>query len=272
MSRGKFIALIASAAVPAFVLVLAGIAKLNDPYLAGLFLNSTLNVPLTTAFTLARILAVFEIVAGTALVACVARSVIPALAAIGLYAVFVGLLIRLLVSHRYAATCGCFGDLFSGAGQHHLAAQCSLDIVLMTLLVIHLLIGHRAAAPRPPPDGVSGSDGSASVGGWHGNGWPPPELGGKRGAALAIRRGGLRRLRAYVGERVAMMDYPACRAKGWDLGSGPTEAQCKTMTARLKGSGMRWDPPNAAAMLALSGLADSDEWSAYWHSQGAQWN
>lgn len=86
------------------------------------------------------------------------------------------------------------------------------------------------------------------------------------------KREALRRLQAYVGERVAMMDYPACRAKGWDLGSGPTEAQCKTMTARLKGSGMRWDPPNAEALLALSGVADSDEWSAYWHSQGAQWN
>ena len=86
------------------------------------------------------------------------------------------------------------------------------------------------------------------------------------------KREAWRRLRAYVGERVAMMDYPACRAKGWDIGSGPTEAQCKTMTARLKGSGMRWDPPNAAAMLALSGLVDSGEWSAYWHGQGAQWN
>ena len=87
-----------------------------------------------------------------------------------------------------------------------------------------------------------------------------------------VKREALRRLRAYVGERVAMMDYPACRAKGWDIGSGPTEAQCKTLTARLKGSGMRWDPPNAAAMLALSGLVDSGEWSAYWHGQGAQWN
>ena len=86
------------------------------------------------------------------------------------------------------------------------------------------------------------------------------------------KREALRRLRAYVGERVAMMDYPTCRAKGWDIGSGPTEAQCKTMTARLKGSGMRWDPPNAAAMLALTGLMDSDEWSPYWRGQGAQWN
>jgi hypothetical protein len=89
---------------------------------------------------------------------------------------------------------------------------------------------------------------------------------------VPAKREALRRLRAYIGERVAMMDYPACRAKGWDIGSGPTEAQCKTMTARLKGSGMRWDPANATAMLALTALADSDEWLAYWHSQDAQWN
>lgn len=86
------------------------------------------------------------------------------------------------------------------------------------------------------------------------------------------KREALRRLRAYVGERVAMMDYPTSRAKGWDIGSGPTEAQCKTMTARLKGSGMRWDPANATTMLALTALADSNEWNAYWNTQGAQWN
>jgi hypothetical protein len=91
-------------------------------------------------------------------------------------------------------------------------------------------------------------------------------------ARAPAKREALRRLRAYVGERVAMMDDPACRAKGWDIGSGPTEAQCKTMTARLKGAGMRRDPANAEALLALSALADSGEWSAYWRGQGIQWN
>jgi len=86
------------------------------------------------------------------------------------------------------------------------------------------------------------------------------------------KREALRRLRNYVAERVSMMDYAACRAKGWDIGSGPTESLCKTMTARLKGSGMRWDPRNAEAMLALTALHDSREWNAYWHHQGAQWN
>jgi hypothetical protein len=86
------------------------------------------------------------------------------------------------------------------------------------------------------------------------------------------KQAALARLRNYVGERVTMLDYAACRAKGWDIGSGPTESLCKTMTARLKGSGMRWDPANAQAMLALTGLHDSREWDAYWRQNGAQWN
>ena len=35
-------------------------------------------------------------------------------------------------------------------------------------------------------------------------------------------------------------DYPSYRQKGWDIGSGPTEAGCKIIGERLKGSGMRW--------------------------------
>ena len=34
-----------------------------------------------------------------------------------------------------------------------------------------------------------------------------------------------------------MIQYPEFIAKGWQIGSGPTEATCKTLTARL-GSGM----------------------------------
>ena len=72
--------------------------------------------------------------------------------------------------------------------------------------------------------------------------------------------------RAY--EVVALVDgddpLSAKRAKGCDIGSGPTEASCKTTTARLKGSGMRWDPAGAQAMQHLTALEDSNEWEAYW--------
>jgi hypothetical protein len=57
------------------------------------------------------------------------------------------------------------------------------------------------------------------------------------------------RLISYASERHDMIRYPELRAKSWQIGSGPTEATCKTLTARLNGSGMRWDADNAEAIL-----------------------
>ena len=94
----------------------------------------------------------------------------------------------------------------------------------------------------------------------------------RRSTRSPTQREALRRLRNYIGERTSMIRYPQNRAKGWDIGSGPTESLCKTMTARLKGSGMRWDPAGAATVLNLTALVDSDEWEAYWHCQGAHIN
>src|SRR5829696_3761661 len=83
----------------------------------------------------------------------------------------------------------------------------------------------------------------------------------KRGRAAADR------LVNYVGERREMIRYPEFQAKGWQIGSGPTEATCKTLTARLKGSGMRWDSDNAEAVMALEALTQSDQWDKYWETQ-----
>ena len=81
------------------------------------------------------------------------------------------------------------------------------------------------------------------------------------------RRKAADRLLNYVSERREMIKYPEFRAKGWQIGSGPTEATCKTLTARLKGSGMRWDGENAEALMALEALTQSGQWAAYWKSQ-----
>ena len=75
------------------------------------------------------------------------------------------------------------------------------------------------------------------------------------------------RLVNYVSERREMIKYPEFQAKGWQIGSGPTEATCKTLTARLKGSGMRWDADNAEALMALEALTQSGQWELYWQSQ-----
>jgi hypothetical protein len=71
----------------------------------------------------------------------------------------------------------------------------------------------------------------------------------------------------YVSERSDMIRYPEFIAKGWQIGSGPTEATCRTLTDRVKGSGMRWDGPNAEAMMGIESLSQSDQWKVYWESQ-----
>jgi hypothetical protein len=75
------------------------------------------------------------------------------------------------------------------------------------------------------------------------------------------------RLMNYVSERRAMIKYPQFQTKGWQIGSGPTEATGKTLTARLKGSGMRGDADNAEALMALEALTQSGQWDLYWRSQ-----
>ena len=73
-------------------------------------------------------------------------------------------------------------------------------------------------------------------------------------------------LLSYVSERREMIRYPEFVAKGWQIGSGPTGSCCKTLTQRLKGSGMRWDAENAEAIMALESLRESGLWKTYWQT------
>ena len=55
----------------------------------------------------------------------------------------------------------------------------------------------------------------------------------------------------------------------WTLGSGPTEAMCKNLTLRLKRTGMKWDPSNAAAVMNLVALRESGQWDRWWTRSAA---
>jgi hypothetical protein len=76
----------------------------------------------------------------------------------------------------------------------------------------------------------------------------------------------LRKLIGYVEGNEHRMDYPRYRSQGWDIGSGPTEAACKVVGARLKGSGMRWLEQGSAQIAPLRALYQSgtDAWDAFW--------
>lgn len=76
----------------------------------------------------------------------------------------------------------------------------------------------------------------------------------------------LRKLIGYFQNNRHRTDYPTYRAKGWDIGSGPTEAGCKIIGERLKGSGMRWVYDGAATVGALRALYVSGPkvWDGFW--------
>ena len=85
-----------------------------------------------------------------------------------------------------------------------------------------------------------------------------------RSKASRSSRATVDRLLGYMSERREMIRYPQFLARGWQIGSGPIEAQCKTATSRVKGSAKRWDGANAEAVMALACLDNSRLWQNYW--------
>jgi hypothetical protein len=76
----------------------------------------------------------------------------------------------------------------------------------------------------------------------------------------------LRQLIGYFENNRHRTAYPTYRQKGWDIGSGPTEAGCKIIGERLKGSGMRWVEDGAATVGALRALyvSSGNLWDGFW--------
>jgi len=89
--------------------------------------------------------------------------------------------------------------------------------------------------------------------------------GSSRGAVrCAAKRSAADQSIGSIAERRERIRYPEFRRRGWQIGSGPTEAQCGTSTQRIKGRGRRWDRRNAEAIMALDCLQSSHAWNLYW--------
>lgn len=76
----------------------------------------------------------------------------------------------------------------------------------------------------------------------------------------------------YVTDRREMIRYPQFLSQGWQIGSGPTESQCKQVPRRVKGRGKRWDADHAEAVMALEAMRQSDLSDAYWKTSAASMN
>jgi hypothetical protein len=88
--------------------------------------------------------------------------------------------------------------------------------------------------------------------------WRAKWRGRKRAAAT--------RLLNYVVDRRDMINFPEFVERSWQIGSGPTDASCKTRTARLKLSGQPWNPRPAEQVAAMANLYDNSQCDAVWAS------
>ncbi len=70
----------------------------------------------------------------------------------------------------------------------------------------------------------------------------------------------------YFENNLMRMNYPEYQKKGYPIGSGVTEAGCKTVVKqRLSQSGMRWNLHNAQGMLITRALTSTNgRWEPFW--------
>jgi hypothetical protein len=69
----------------------------------------------------------------------------------------------------------------------------------------------------------------------------------------------------YFRKRQRRMQYAEMKAQGLPIGTGVTEAACKTLvTQRLKQSGMRWGHAGGQAVLNLRSWAQSERFDQAW--------
>ena len=73
----------------------------------------------------------------------------------------------------------------------------------------------------------------------------------------------------YFERNQERMRYPEFRKRGFFVGSGVIEAGCKTITGRLKQSGMSWTVRGANTIIALRCCYLSGKFEDYWASRRA---
>ena len=125
--------------------------------------------------------------------------------------------------------------------------------------------GDDAASWAEQAVGVMRAEGGVGLLKWLATHGPPEE------SSEAVREA-WRLLLGYVGGNVHRMDDPTYRGRGWDIGSGPTEAGCKIVGSRLRGAGMKWWKPQSAQVAALRALLLSNEglWKGFWNAPRPQ--
>jgi len=95
------------------------------------------------------------------------------------------------------------------------------------------------------------------------------------GSGLKLSKSGLEEVNKGLGYLKAnddRMDYVRAAKEGYPIGSGVTEAACKTLVkARICGSGMKWHEESMQQVLCLRALRQStDRWEQFWEKLDRQ--
>lgn len=87
-----------------------------------------------------------------------------------------------------------------------------------------------------------------------------------QGATRGATREALQKAVSYFQTHHDRMDYAGFRSQHWPIGSGVTEAACKTVVKeRMCGSGMKWKQSRAQTVLSLRPLILTEgRWDQFW--------
>jgi hypothetical protein len=102
--------------------------------------------------------------------------------------------------------------------------------------------------------------------------WSAAQMRSRHGLAKS-RRKQFQQAYNFLRKRTGHMQYAQFRSQGLPIGSGITEAACKTVfTQRLKLSGMRWGKPGAQVILNLRVCLLSGVWDETYRAVVASYN
>ena len=93
-------------------------------------------------------------------------------------------------------------------------------------------------------------------------------------ASLAVPRTAsgkvIEREKAYFAEHARRMKYAKVHRKGWPIGSGSVESECRSRQCRFKRPGQTWTAEGMRNLGALTEARHNGYWDQIWHrSNGA---